>query len=225
MNKRTMLTIAVLLMVTAPPVMAGDELAGPREWDFAVTLDGEPFGAHQFRVDEGAGAQDKWKITSKADYAYTFIGVPLFHYHHVAHEQWRGGCLSRLTADTDHDGELSHVRAFAAHNDGTVQTGNSADGTNKQTAWNGCLMSFAYWNPEMRRQTRLLNPETGEIEPVTITQEPDITISVRGQTIQAHVWRVAGKHDPIDVLYDSDDNWVGLNATVRGGRALSYRLP
>ena len=156
---------------------------------------------------------------------YNLIGIPVFRYQHVAHEQWSDACLAKLAADTDHDGKKISVVAENDTGKGQIHIVNATNDEEKSAAWNGCLMTFAYWNPQIRQQKRLLNPETGEVEPVIISQEPNINIPVHGKPTEARVWRIKGTHDPVDVLYDSQDNWIGLNAKVKGGRQLSYRLP
>jgi hypothetical protein len=85
-------------------------------------------------------------------------------------------------------------------------------------------MSFAYWNPALATQQRLLDPGTGRIESVTITALQASTIPVRGNPASVRGIRITGLQRPIDVWY-LDNHWVGLDTTVRGGRKLSYRLP
>ncbi len=226
MTKYLILFALALFGVTVPLPGAAEDAGNHQEWNFTVALDGDPIGNHLFTLDQAMGAKKQWQIASKADFVVRIIGIPVFRYHHVADEEWSNGCLSHLIANTNHDGDITHVTASATSDVGKIiVTGDSPNDAGKQTTWGGCLMSFAYWNPRMRQQTQLLNPETGEIEAVIIKQQPDVTVTVHGQPVQAHVWRVMGSHEPVDVLYDDKDNWIGLDAKVRGGRSLSYRLP
>ena len=87
----------------------------------------------------------------------------------------------------------------------------------------GCVMSFAYWNPAMRRMTLLLNAQTGAAEKVRIERMDEATIEVHGRAMPATRWRITGPAAPIDVWY-AGDAWVGLDSRVAGGRLLSYRL-
>ena len=49
----------------------------------------------------------------------------------------------------------------------------------------GCLMTYAYWNPEMLKQKRLLNSQTGKVEAVNITALGEDKITVRGAPVTA----------------------------------------
>ena len=87
----------------------------------------------------------------------------------------------------------------------------------------GCVMSFAYWHPAMRAQTRLLNAQTGKLEAVQIQRLAETRIDVRGEPVAAHGFRVLGASRPVDVWYAADGRWIGLDAMVGEGRRLSYR--
>jgi len=88
----------------------------------------------------------------------------------------------------------------------------------------GCAMSFAYWNPLIQSQTRLLNAQTGRFESVQVSRAGSGTLDVRGVPTAATRWRITGPANPIDVWYSPQGDWIGLDSTVAGGRKLSYRL-
>jgi len=85
-------------------------------------------------------------------------------------------------------------------------------------------MTFAYWNPALRQQTRLLNPQSGADERVRVRRIGDGTLNVRGEPVVAQHWRIEGPVAPLDVWYSAQGDWIGLDSTVAGGRTLSYRL-
>ena len=90
----------------------------------------------------------------------------------------------------------------------------------------GCTMGFAYWNPALRRQTQLINVQTGKLEPVQIERLADGSLDARGATVPAERGRIRTPDQTIDVWYAAHGGeWIGLDAQVRGGRQLSYRLP
>ena len=190
--------------------------AHAEEWNFTVRLDGEAIGTHRFVLQPAENGLRS--LRSEAGFRVRLLGVPVYRYRHLAEERWRGDCLQRLDADTDDDGERSQVQAREA--EGGLQL-KSPQGESVAT---GCLMSFAYWNPVLRRQARLLNVQTGRIEQVQWQRLDDASVAVRGQTTQATRWRLSGTDRPLDVWWTEDGRWVGLDATVRGGRQLSYRL-
>jgi hypothetical protein len=88
--------------------------------------------------------------------------INAYRYVHDASERWRGNCLAGLTARTDDNGKQSAVQVDQQGERVSVVSSRGRE------ALDGCVMSFAYWNPEILRQTRLLNSQTGQYEAVTI---------------------------------------------------------
>jgi len=172
------------------------------EWNFRALLDNKPIGSHRFVLSADGDART---LLSEARFAVKFFGITAYRYQHTATEHWRGNCLDALTSTTNDDGKASKV-----HLDATELT--------------GCPMSFAYWNPLIRRQARLLNAQTGEFESVQVSRVGDGTLPVRGTPTAATHWRITGPAQPIDVWYSLQGDWIGLDSTVAGGRKLSYRL-
>ncbi|MDE2297934.1 MAG: hypothetical protein KGL99_04945 [Burkholderiales bacterium] len=185
-------------------------------WDFSVSLDGKPIGRHRFTV---TAQGDTRQVHSVAEFAVKFLGITVYRYHHEAREEWRGDCLTALTSTTDDHGTHSSVRTEYAGDTLTVYAGGPP------LVLPGCVMSYAYWNPAMRTQTRLLNAQTGRYDAVRIGAAGSGSIDVHGQPVPATRWRITGPPHPIDVWYSARDAWVGLDSTVAGGRTLSYRLP
>ena len=185
--------------------LAAGAVAAPREWKFSVMLDGRPIGEHRFVLRDAPGDRT---LHSDAEFAVKILGITAYRYRHHAVEQWQGDCLRSLTSTTDDDGKPSRVRADRDGGLGDV-----------------CTMSFAYWNPAMLAQTRLLNAQTGRIETVQVQAAGAGTLVVAGAPVAAMRYRIVGAAQPIDVWYAANGDWVGLDAVVAGGRKLSYRLP
>ena len=186
------------------------------EWNFTVLLDGDPIGQHRFRVVGHGGDRE---VTSEADFLVKFLGITAYHYHHAANETWRTGCLASVVSRTDDDGKASHVRLERQGEQMLVGESPTA------RPLEGCVMSFAYWNPAIRSQSHLLNAQTGELDAVRVSPLPAATIQVHGTDVPAAGFRIAGPAAPIDVWYAADGAWIGLDSVVGGGRKLSYRLP
>jgi hypothetical protein len=198
--------------LSALPLVA---TAADTTYDFQVLLDGKPIGEHRFVVGGPPGART---VVSDARFTVKVLGLTVYRYTHRAEEHWRGNCLRSLAANTDDDGTASRVNAEAA---GDVLNVTTAEGTQ---AIEGCAMSFAYWNPAIRQQARLLNAQTGRHEAVQISRVGSGTVDARGQSVAAVRWRIDGPVQPVDVWYTAQGDWVGLDSTVGGGRKLSYRL-
>jgi hypothetical protein len=176
-------------------------------WDFEVRLDGKPIGSHRFVVSGPAAARE---VASTARFDVRLLGIPLYRYRHEAQERWQGDCLRSLKSRTDDDGKPAQV---------DEQRAAAAD----------CLMSFAYWHPALPRQTRLLNPQTGQVEDVRFERLPAAPLQVQGREVEAARWRLVAttpaSQQVLTLWLDpADQRWIGLDAQVRG-RLLTYRLP
>ncbi|SEK58281.1 hypothetical protein SAMN05216359_102283 [Roseateles sp. YR242] len=192
---------------------------GAQTWNFDVRLDGKLIGTHRFVVEGEAPTR---RVHSTARLDVKLLGLTVFRYRHDATEQWRGDCLQEIRSITDDDGKPLEVDRRWAVPD--------LPGT-------GCLMSYAYWNPALAEQQRLLNPQTGEIDAVRFDRLPDAALPVGGKDVAASGWRItaipppSSRQDapPQQVLTlwrdRADGRWIGLDALVKGGRLLTYRLP
>lgn len=210
-----------LLAAAAAGPAAAAEVGVPSvgDWNFRALLDGKPIGQHRFTVTRNAGTQgDERKVLSEANFAVKFLGITAYRYRHTATEQWRGDCLAALSATTDDDGKLSSVRTDADGNALNVKTATTAQ------SLKGCVMSFAYWNPAIQTQTRLLNAQTGQAEAVQVSRIGSGSVEVRGQAVTATQFRITGPAQPIDVWYSAQGEWIGLDSLLAGGHKLSYRL-
>ena len=192
------------------------------EWTFAASLNDKPIGEHRFSI---SGAGDERRVVGEANFDVRFIGISAYRYQHKVVEKWRGNCLVDLVSRTDDDGKIMHVRTqtdgdASPGSEGLVVSADNAAGLPVP----GCVMSFAYWNPAVQTQTRLLNAQTGKLEKVQITRVGSGEIDVRGQPTVATRWRITGATNPIDVWYSAAGDWIGLDSTVGGSRKLTYRL-
>lgn len=203
--------IAAALLFTCAQAWSAD----PRVWSFRVYLDDAPIGHHRFTLRETASMRE---LTSEARFNVKILGFNAYRYSHNATERWRGDCLNGLTARTDDNGEPSDVNATRAGDRLTVS------GTRPPEPLTGCVMTFAYWNPAILRESRLLNAQTGEYEVVRVALLGDEKITVKGAPVMATRYRITGSKHPIDLWYSQDFEWLQLESTVSGGRRLRYRL-
>ena len=194
------------LLATAFAAHAAD---GTRVYAFKAFLDDKPIGEHRFTV---VTSGDTRKVASEADFSVKIIGITAYHYQHHAEEQWSGDCLSGLTASTDDDGKPASVK-LVKNGDADEITTNA--GTKSES---GCLMTYAYWNPAMRAQKRLLNPQTGKVDAVTVSRVADGHVTVDGQEVAATDWRITGGESPVDVWISAQGDWVGLDSMVSNGK-------
>ena len=127
-------------------VLAIPARAESRVWDFRVFLNDAPIGYHRFSLTEEGDARE---LKSETRIEVKFLSVTAYRYVHDATEDWRGNCLVRLEARTDDSGHHFFVQAVRSGDGVVVAT------QTKRERLPGCVMSFAYWNPQMLRQSRL----------------------------------------------------------------------
>jgi hypothetical protein len=185
-----------------------------REWNFTVYLDDAKIGQHRFRLqDRGAEAE----LHSEARFDVRMLFFSIYAYGHEAREHGQGDCLRELAADTDDNGTRHRIRGTPAANGFTVDDGE------RHSTLPGCVMTFAYWNPRMRDQSRLLNPQTGEYLDVRTERVGGDKIAVRGQLTEATRYVLRGEKLAITLWYSPEDRWLALDS-VKDGRQLRYRI-
>lgn len=189
--------------------------ATERVWNFRVLLDGTEVGAHSFRVSEQEGER---QVVSDARFTVKFLFLDAYRYLHLASERWQGDCLTQIRARTDDNGKQLAVQGTRRGNVFAVS------GPEGMAQLPTCVMSFAYWNPRMLQQTRLLNAQTGELQPVRVEPLGEETLSVRGAPQRARRYALRGEQLHIDLWYADNDDWVRLESQVAGGRTLHYQI-
>ncbi len=198
------------LLATAP---AGAEV---RAWNFRVLLDDSEIGYHRFTLRERAGERE---LASEARFDVKLLFLNAYQYRHQANERWRGDCLTAVESRTDDNGQAYRVAAARSGERFVVETASG------RTDLNGCVMTFAYWNPQMLRQRRLLNVQTGEYVDVRVTVLGEETLTIRGTPVAARRYALRGPKLAIDLWYSIDaHDWLALESTTDGGRRLRYLI-
>lgn len=192
--------VAIALLAGA---LAHAQPAAETVWAFEARLDERPIGTHRFVV---RGPAARREVESHARLDVRLLGIVVYRYRHEAQERWDGDCLRTLQSRTDDDGTPLQVDLL-------------------RPAEAECAMSFAYWHPRLPEQRRLLNPQSGRFEDVRFERLPDAPIGVQGRDVIATPWRLKTATQDLTVWWAAADGaWVGLDARVKGGRRLTYRL-
>jgi len=203
------------LLLLAAALAPGLALASAeREWRFRVLLDGSQVGTHTFRV---TGKGSERRVESDARFTVKFLFIDAYTYVHRARERWQGDCLAELDARTDDNGERIAVRGVG---DGTAFEVEVP----RDARLPGCVMTFAYWNPAMLEQPRLLNVQTGELIDVRIEPLGEEIVRVRGVAKSARRYAVHAPKFRIDLWYADDASWVQLESRTQSGRMLRYEI-
>ena len=88
----------------------------------------------------------------------------------------------------------------------------------------GCIKTFAYWNPEWVKGERLLNSQTGEHQAVSVLALGEETIPVQGVPTRAIHRRILADKFAVDLWYTLNGRWVALQSTTKKGDTLRYTL-
>jgi hypothetical protein len=147
-----------------------------------------------------------------------FLFIDAYAYTHQARERWQGDCLTAIESRTDDNGKQLAVRGTRTGGRFEVAAGGGL------AELPACVMSFAYWNPAMLRQARLLNAQTGELVDVRVEPLGEETIAVRGAPLAVRRYALHAPDFRIDVWYGAGNQWVQLESRTEGGRLLRYLI-
>lgn len=197
-------------------LVAGTAAATPAEWRFVVMLGEREIGEHRFRLEPQP--EGEAQLRSEARFSVRLLGFQAFSYVHEATERWRGDCLQRIESKTEQNGRPFAVTGTREEDAFRVRTLKSS------TDLPGCVMTFAYWNPRIVRQSRLLNPQNGEYEDITVEARGLETVETRQGRREARRYTLVGRKARIDVWYAPDGRWIALESTTEAGQRLRYIL-
>lgn len=197
------------LMLAAPLLQA-------KEWTFNVYLDKNKIGTHTFTFNDNT-------LTSKAKFNVKVLFIDAYKYDHTASEQWAGDCLSALEANTTENKVVTQVNGKLAGEVFNIKNGNV------EQALPACVMTFAYWNPKILVQSKLLNPQNAEYLDTTISKLGAAKIDVKGKLTETTHYKIIGalkgvKKLNIELWYNQDDEWVALKSVTPEGYNIIYKL-
>lgn len=187
-----------------------------KTWVFDVYLDDRKIGQHTFDYQNNT-------LTSQADFKVKILMFTAYEYHHNAVERWAGNCLTTLKADTIENEVLMQVEGQTVNGEFLVN-----DKKNTQ-ALPDCTMTFAYWNPMILQQSKLLNPQNAEYLDVYIQPMANKKIQKGEQLVELQGYQILGALDGmpklnIKVWYDESNDWVALQSITPEGYLIDYRL-
>lgn len=190
-------------------------LANSQTWDFDVSMDGKHIGDHQFSLTNKENNQQVLK--SEAKFNVKFLAISVFNYHHKADELWENGCLKKLESSTKENSKTTFVKAYEEKSLFKVIAQKPIDIDAE------CVMTFAYWNPKILQQKKLLNPQTGEYLSSQISFIGKETIIVKGEATKAEHYKIDTSKFKIDIWYGLDGQWLALQSLTSDGR-VDYAL-
>lgn len=210
---RFVLPFAIGVMLTGPAVTGATGVS--QSWDFAVMMDSDKIGYHRFElIDEGA----QRRLVSEASFDVRFFFIKALTYRHRATEVWSEGCLREIETRTQANSKQLTVSGTTIGDRLIIDAG---AGKNE---FEECVMTFAYWNRESLRQPKLLNAQSGEYLDVDVEALGHESIAVRGEDVEASVYRLTARRLELKLWYSPEDEWLALESVVKGGRIIRYEL-
>ena len=207
------IALFLLLSVQAHGSIAED--SENKNWRFRVFLDDSPIGYHQFQLKQDGDVQ-QLRINAEFDVSLLFINV--YSYRHDNTEVWKNGCLQRLTSKTNDDGSIESVDLKTV--DSQLMIRSSAGDRSLQ----GCVRSFAYWNPDLLKTDQLLNAQTGELVDIRFKKIGKQSVNIENRSVDAVAYQLSGDEIDIRLWYSADGLWLGLQSRTPEGYTLRYAL-
>lgn len=209
------LALAILLFGVATTGAASASGDAGRSWQFSVLLDDSPIGYHRFELSP---RESGLEVRSEASFDVRILFINAFRYRHSNRELWDGECLRVIESSTQQNGEEFAVSGAR------LADGMAIEANGRSDRLEGCVMTFAYWNPRFLEQPRLLDPQSGEYMPVEVELLGREELTVRGESVMASAYQVKARDLDITVYYSEDDEWLGLQSVAKGGRIIRYVL-
>lgn len=181
---------------------------------FEVLLDDKLIGEHRFDIDVSG---DQQRVTSQAEFEVDFLFITAYRYRHQSNELFRNGCLERLSSTTNDNGTRYKIDGSAVSNGFRVDRGENVE------QFDGCVKTFAYWDSAILQQPKLLNPQTGELESVSVQRHGAEQVAVNGSEVEATRFELVTDELTINLWYNDELGWVRLASDTGKGAQLIYR--
>lgn len=203
--------LLLLVLSLAPAVIQA------KEWSFDVFLDKSKMGQHTFALSNN-------QLTSTAKFNVKVLFIQAYAYDHTAVEQWRDGCLVSLNTNTVENKVIDEVKGSLTQSGFVVDNGKTTQTLPE------CTMTFAYWDPKILQQTKLLNPQNGQWLDITVIKTNEETLTIKNLATKTTHYKLtgtlAGKSKlNIELWYTADtQEWVALKSITPEGYVVNYVL-
>lgn len=187
-----------------------------QEWAFNVFLDKSKIGTHTFTFNDNT-------LVSRAKFNVKVLFIEAYKYDHTSKEQWQNDCLTKIEVNTTEDKITTNVKGKKVASGFEI-----SDGKVSQTLPE-CVMTFAYWNPKILDQSKLLNPQNAEYLDTTFTKLGTAKIDVKGKPTETTHYKLSGalngvKKLNIELWYNQNNEWVALKSVTPEGYNIIYKL-
>ena len=181
---------------------------------YAIMRNGEQIGTHKVELRR-TGKETAVNVATNVEVKVLFITAYRFQY--TGTERWVNGRLVALNSETDDNG-TQHKLTAALKGPGLEV---EADGKAAQVDKN--IIPGSLWNPELVRQSVMLDTQTGQVMPISVVDGGSEQVTVETGPAPAHRYTIKGKFSQ-DVWYDSRGRLVHSQFVGPDGSVISYEL-
>jgi hypothetical protein len=181
---------------------------------YAIMRKGEQIGTHTVELKR-AGKETSVNLETNVEVKVLFVTA--YRFQHSATERWVNGHLVELNSETDDNG--TQHKLTAALKGAALEV--DADGKAAQVDKN--IIPSSLWNPELVRQSVMLDTQTGQVMPISVVDGGSEEVTVETGPAPAHRYTIKGKFSQ-DVWYDSRGRLVQSQLVAKDGSVISYKL-
>jgi len=205
------------ILVVAPALSlsaaAGTEPAST-SLNFTVMRNGEPIGATTMRISRDGSATVADIVTHiQVKIAY----ITVYRYDQRETERWVGGKLVAMSSLTDDNGTVHKVSATRSGDVLSVE----ADG--KVVEVDPAVIPVSLWNASLLQTTIAINPQDGQLTPVSVVDHGEEPLMLRGRPTTAHHYSIRTSF-PQDVWYDHQHQLLKVELRGSDGSRIQYQL-
>ncbi len=190
----------------------GMESAAAETLRFAITRNGDQIGTHTIDVKRDA---QQTTVSIATDLTVKVLFVTAYHFQYTASEDWINGRLVGLSSATDNNGTPHKVSIVMKENRLEME----ADGKTSRLDPN--VMPGSLWTPELLRRSTMLDPQDGQILPLTVLDDGMDDLPVNGRTLKAHHYTLKSRYSQ-DVWYDDQQHLVQARIIGSDGSVILY---
>jgi hypothetical protein len=180
---------------------------------FAIMRNGDQIGTHTVEINRGP---KETSVSMSTDLAVKVMFVTAYRLQFSTSEKWVGGKLVALNAESDDNGTKHKVSATLKPN------GLEVDADGKTSTVDKNIIPATLWNPEVVKRSQVLDPQDGEVLPLTVTDQGTEELTIDGRTVKAHHYVLKGKHAQ-DVWYDPQGRLVQSSLVAPDGSVILYK--
>jgi Family of unknown function (DUF6134) len=179
---------------------------------FVIMRNGAQIGTHAIEISHN-GPETNVRITT--DLTVKVLFVTAYRLQHSATERWVNGQLVSFNSTTDNNGVRHKVSASRN------ASGLEVDADGKTSRVDQGVLPASLWNAELMRRKAALDPQDGQVDPISVTDDGTEDLNLGARTLKAHHYEMKGRYSQ-DVWYDERGRLVQVKLIGSDGSVISY---